>query len=100
MSVIKLLDNVSVDTTGSAIRGDGGSKLLFVSGTLGGGTISLEISNEDQSVWVPATFLDGAAFAVTSTGAFILDRFPTSLFTRAVLSGSTGASNVTVLVSG
>ncbi len=100
MAIIKLLDNVSVDTVGTASRGDGGVKVLSVVGNLlGGGSVSVEVSDESKTYWAPVTFKDGIPFVVTSFGAYKLEKMPQAQYIRATLSGSTGANNVSVILS-
>ena len=41
MSKQFLLDNVSVDTVGTAIFGDGSARSLIITGTLGGGDVTI-----------------------------------------------------------
>lgn len=100
MAVKKLLDNVSVDTVGDATRGDGGAKALIIAGdSLGGGTITVEVSDETQTYWAPATFKDAIPFAVADWGAYKLEKMPQGTYIRASLTGSSGANNVSVILS-
>ena len=96
MSKIKLLDGVNVDTDGPARKGDGGGKVLTIYGTsLGGGSITIELSNEDTTNWVPITY-SGSPFVATSFEAYYIRRISQGQYVRARLTGSTGASNVNV----
>lgn len=100
MPIIKLLDGVSVDTVGDATRGDGGVKVLSVIGnSLGGGSVTVEVSDDDQTYWAPVTFKDGIPFVVTDFLAFKLEKMPQAQFIRATLSGSSGANDVSVILS-
>ena len=93
---IKLLDNVNVNTTGDPFIGKGaGQTLLITADDLGGGSVSLETSLNKTTGWTPV-FYDGAPFVVTTVGAYYLRKNAQGLYMRAVLSGATGASNVTV----
>ncbi len=89
---MKLLDNVDVDTTSSEVRFGGGSKVLIVrADNFGGGTVTLEGKSSNDSANRFASiqeFTEDGTVKIQSTG-------PSFVF-RAVLSGSSGASNVYV----
>jgi hypothetical protein len=97
MAVIRLLDKVSTDTVGDAFSGDGDWKSLVITADdLGGGTISVELSDTSKTYWAPAMYKDDIPFEVTDIGAFKLEKMPSGIYIRASLSGSTGANDVSV----
>jgi hypothetical protein len=100
MAVIRLLDKVSTDTVGGIFPGDGKDKVLNITATsLGGGTISVELSDTTGTLWAPAMYKDDVPFEVTTIGAYKLEKMPAGIYIRASLSGSTGANNVSVELS-
>jgi hypothetical protein len=100
MAILKLLDNVAVDTVGTAFRGDGGGKALSVIGnSLGGGSVTVEVSDESKTYWAPVTFKDGIPFVVTVFAVYKLEKMPQGQYIRASLSGSSGANDVSVILS-
>ncbi len=98
MAAIKLLDNVSANTIGDAKKGDGGGRVLTVFGTLGGGTVTLEVSDLDQTNWVPVT-LNGTPVAVVTPIALYIRKISQGQYIRASLAGSSGASGVFVVIT-
>lgn len=99
MSYNKLLDNVSVDTVGQPFQGDGGSKLLVISGTnLGGGSITIELSLDSGVNWAPATY-NGTLAIFTAFQSLMINKIAQHAKIRATLSGSTGASGVSVIIA-
>ena len=95
--MIKLLDGVSEDTTGEAVRFQAGDKRVYIDADdFGGGTVIFEILRPDTSDrWVP---LNNASF--TSNVSEIFKMPENGVRLRASLSGSTSPSNVTVGVDG
>jgi len=88
------LNNVSVDTTGLAIQGDGGSKVISVWGAdFGGGSVALEISPDGGTTWNIMIYKGSPAVFTNNVDLFLV-KFPQSYLIRATLSGSTGASGV------
>lgn len=94
-----LLDNVAVNTTGSpiAIQDKVPKNLFIYAANFGGGTVTVEwsLSTEVDAVWTTCTDPLGNPIAVTFNYMY------TSLtlygaFYRAKLTGSTGASDVSV----
>ena len=99
MATIKLLDAVSTDTIGTGVAMDGSGRVLTVYGdNLGGGTISLDISDDNGVHWVPVTY-NASPLLLTSFTSREIVRLAQGQLIRASLTGSTGASNVTVAVS-
>lgn len=98
MSSKWLLQNVSVDTTGDAVKGDGGNKVIQVSATsYGGGTVSLEGRLTPTLNWTTLTYL-GSPAEFTEDTILKLDYLANGMDMRAVLYGSTAASNVNVFM--
>lgn len=96
-----LMENRSTDGTDTGLEfiGDGGGKQLTIYGTsLGGGTIAIETSADDGTIWVPVTF-SGSPSAFTAFAAYFIRRIAQGVKWRAVLSGSSGASNVNVIIN-
>jgi hypothetical protein len=89
---VKLLDDISTDTVGSAFKTDGGSKTFHCWGTFGSGTVSLEASS-DGTNWTVLSISGTAAEFTTAKVAFI-ERLGQGMHVRASLSGSSGASGV------
>lgn len=99
MSQVKLLDAVDVDTVGSGEPGAGGPYNLTVfADNFGGGTVSIEISDDNGSHWVPVTFL-GVALLVTTDTSLLINKISQGQLIRASLSGSSGASNVSAILT-
>lgn len=87
-----LLNNVNVDTIGDPEPTDGGKRVLIVrADSFGDGTVKIEAkSNNDPS----GRFLAVPDASFTSGDTKILDGAKSGMTYRAVLSGSSGASNV------
>jgi len=100
MAIIKLLDNVSGTGTftGDAKSGDGGDKVLTAYGNFGGGTITVEVSDINDSNWVPVT-LNGSPVSITTPIALYLRKVAQPQRIRAKLTGATSASGVNVVIS-
>lgn len=100
MASEKLLDNVSVDTTGDPFPGDGGTKLLVISGTnLDGGTITIEMSLDGGANYAPATY-NGAIAAFTEFQTLLITKIAQKAKIRAKLTGAGGsAAAITVGIS-
>ena len=87
-----LLDNVNVDTTSDEEKSDGGNRVLVVrADNFGGGNVQIQVRSNNDSRFLLVT---GASFATDDTK--ILNSTKSGLTYRAVLSGSSGASNVFV----
>lgn len=99
MSKQFLLENVSVDTVGTGVKGSGSALVLTAWGTFGGGTISLEISDDSGSNWVPLTEFGGGNVLLTAPTSRLLGKVPPTQLIRASLAGSAGASGVNVVIS-
>ena len=85
-----LLNNVDSDEVSDGVRFGGGSKVIVVrADDFGGGVVSIEQKSAQDAAdrWV-------AIAEFSSSGDKILENVVPGLFTRAVLSGSSGASNV------
>jgi hypothetical protein len=90
----RLLNNVSVDTVGTAQDGDGGSKVITVwASNFGGGSVAIEASPDGGATWITLTYGGNPAVFTTNT-IRLIDRIGQGMQIRAVFSGSTGASNV------
>ena len=76
---------VDADSTAVTLK-QSGDKYIIVAGTLGGGTLSVQIANEG------GTFVDMDGGAFTSIGARILSGIPKSALIRAKLAGAAGAN--------
>lgn len=90
----RLLDSVIVDTVGTPIDGDGASKQISVWATsFGGGSVAIQISPDNGTTWNYLIYNGNPA--VFTTNADIFDyKFSIGTLMRAVLTESTGASNV------
>ncbi len=99
MATVRLLDNANADTTGSPVTGSGASKSITVfADNFGGGTVTLELSDDNGGHWVPVTQEGTAVTFVENTSAF-LRKLAQGQKIRAKLSGSSGASNVTLVMA-
>lgn len=81
----QLFDGQSADGDSTPIRHYGGPAMIYVDGSLGGGTIEIRAELPDGSTDVP---LDRGQ--ITAPGAYLIDCGPFAGVLR--LSGSTGAS--------
>ncbi len=91
-----LFQNQKVDGNGEEVFPKGGKKALFVDGVFGSGMITLQVRGDEGSDWRTALYNDktGITFsAITDTPATVLTK--TGMVYRAVLSGSTGTTNLT-----
>ena len=92
---MKVFDGQTSDGTSLEFKnltGTSGHMNLYVSGTLGGGTVTVEAELPDSSGWVP---VDG--LAISSVGMHVVDT--TYFVGRLVLSGAT-SPNVSAWVEG
>jgi hypothetical protein len=95
----KLLDNVSVDTNGDGVRGDGAGKALVIwADNFGGGSVNIEFSPDAGTTWVIGTIGGNPASFTANTTKYIV-KIGQSEQIRATLTGSTGASNVNAQIS-
>ena len=91
-----LLENVSVDTTGAGIQGDGGNKGISIYATsFGSGNVSLEISPDEGTTWINVPY-NGVPSAFTTNVDLLLLTLRQEWIIRAKLTGSSGASGVNV----
>jgi hypothetical protein len=92
--MINLLDNVSVDTVGEGFNTLGTDGVLAIyADNFGGGSVSIELSPDGGATWIIAT-QNGLPFSATANATVTINRVGQSMKIRAVLAGSTGASNV------
>jgi hypothetical protein len=91
-----LLQNVSIDTVGVSVGGTGNSKIIQIAATsFGGGSVILE-GSLDNTLWTTLTY--GGNPAIFTSGKILkLDFWPTGMYVRASLTGSTGANNVNAI---
>jgi len=96
MTQLLLLDGVSTDTAGEPFVVDGGSYTVVIEATsFGGGTVTLQGRYGKSGNWLVLT--DNGVPAEYTAGILrVLRSFARGMEIRAILSGSTGASNVTV----
>jgi hypothetical protein len=95
----RLLDAVIIDTVGTAIEGIGGQRIIQVSSSnFGGGSVTIEGRLDSDLEWTTLTY--GGNPAVFTTKQILkLDFWAATMQLRATLSGSTGATAVTVVLS-
>ena len=98
MSKQFLLENVSVDTVGTPIFGDGAAKSLIITGNFGAGDVTIEVS-DDGTNFVALTENGGNDVVFTSPTSRLILSVPSTQLLRATLANSAGASAVTVTVS-
>lgn len=93
-----LLKNVSVDTDGEPVKGDGSKYELDIWATdFGGGTVNIEISPDNGTTWILATYGGNpASFSVNST--LHIENIAFGELVRATLTGSSGANNVNAVI--
>lgn len=97
--IMKLLDAVDTNTVGVGYHGNGCQYNLTVfADSFGGGTVSIEISDNGGTHWVPVTFL-GAALTFTASSSRTITKLSQGQLIRASLSGATGASNVSAILT-
>lgn len=97
-----LLDNVSVDTTSSIIKGIGGVVTLVITADdFGGGYLYIEYSRSGSGMWIietlPTVTLPPPDFQVNYNKILSIE-LPIGIEMRVRLAGSAGASNVRVEV--
>lgn len=94
MPTYKLLDNVSVDVSGDPIEGLGAGMALDIWATsFGGGSVSIELSPDNGTTWITASYGGNPATFTENTAKYIV-KIGLGELIRATLTGSTGASNV------
>lgn len=86
-----LLSALTEDGSGESIKWEGGEASFIVSGGMGGGTCTIEVSS-DKVTWVPG------ASEMYANGMLSVN-IAESLFVRATVSNSTGPS-ITALLWG
>lgn len=103
MAQLLLLDEVSGNSATGATNGPG----MGVSGTwiftvkaddFGGGSVSLQISDDNGDNWLTPDF-NGVPNAFTENTVIKVDFIPNEFAIRAVLSGATSAVNVSAILS-
>jgi len=94
-----LLQDVIVDTVGTAATSTGGPMVLQVSATsYGSGSVTIQ-GRFDALEWTTLTY-GGNPAVFTSNQLLKLDYAPNGMSLRATLSGSTGATAVNVVLFG
>jgi hypothetical protein len=89
-----LLQSVSVDTNGTGIPADGGSKTLSIwADNFGGGSVTIQGSPDGGTTWITLTY-GGNPAVFTSNTVRLINRLGQGMQVRATLTGSSGASNV------
>ena len=94
-----LLENVSVDTIGTPLKGDGANRSLTVWGDLGAGQVTIDIS-DDGTNFVPVTENGGNVLVFDEPSSRLILKIPPTQLIRAKLQGSTSPSGVNVMISG
>ena len=90
-----LLQNVTEDTNGDPIVCDGSDNTLLITGDFGGGSVTIQTSN-DLIEWVTLEY-GGTPAIFTEPKAKHVNRLARGLKIRATLTGSSGiTTNVTV----
>lgn len=93
-----LLDNVSVDTDGPPIKGDGAAKTLHVWATsFGGGNVEIQGSPNNGTTWDALT-IGGNPAQYNANTIQKVDKIGQGQSIRAILQGSTGASGVNAML--
>jgi len=89
MSEVLVLFNSETTNTSSSefTLGAGGDKYVYVSGTMGGATVQLEIKSPTSGNWIP---VEGGDF--TTELARLWSRVFDNTVVRATISGGSGAS--------
>lgn len=92
-----LLQNVNANTvgTGVALAYTSRSANVIVSGTLGGGTVTLQVSLDNIN-WASLANEEGTIIPITAPIGFPLTNLAPGQFIRASLAGAGGASGVNV----
>ena len=88
----KLLDGVTVDTTGTAVKVVGPTSIFIESANFGGGTVSIYAKRTATSLAV--------LLGQYTAQAVVNDSILGAHYLYATLSGSTGATAVTVAAAG
>ena len=86
---LTLLDGVTVDTVGAYLNSDGHQGMLRIAGSLGGGTVTIEIEGQDGSNLPIQDQAQVPINTFTTAGAISQFSIPQGLRVRASLSGST-----------
>jgi len=90
----KLLDNVSVDTDGTPVLGDGSGKGLAIwATTWGSGTVTIQVSPDNKVTWITAT-IGGNPASFTANAVRYIIKIGQGQWIRATLTGSSGAVGV------
>jgi hypothetical protein len=97
-NIIFLLKNATVDGSGTPIPCDGSCKTLYLKGDFGGGTVTLEASNDvsDATSWAPLTY-GGNVASFTTLAVRTINLLKAGLSIRATLAGAT-SPDVTVAI--
>ncbi len=89
-----LLDNVSVDTTSGPYVSKGGKAVAIIRGdNYGGGEVLIQAASASDPGERYSTLVNGT---LSGDAMVLLDYIPVGVFIRALLSESSGASNVFV----
>lgn len=96
-----LLNNVSVDTIGDAIKSDGGQAQVYIQASnFGGGKVTLQArGGYTSAVWIDLTLADGTPAEFTANATRVINYIAQGSELRAVLSGSTSPVGVIAWVS-
>lgn len=94
-----LLENVSTDTDGDGVFGDGAGVTVLAWGNFGGGNVTLEVSDDAGVNYVPVTENGGNDLTFSSGTSRFLTKLPMTQKLRARLIGSTTASGVNVTIT-
>jgi hypothetical protein len=86
---LSLLSNVNANATGNPLQWQGGLAAFEVQGTLGGGSVSLQVLGADGQTWTAFS----TQTTVTAVGIVQPVYLPAGPV-RAVLTGAAGASGV------
>lgn len=99
MTTLTLLNNVAADTVGDWYNWRGGPGDIFVTAdSFGGGTVTIERSNDQGTTAVSEKFTDGVIFTATENGTFYATGWSHGTKVRATLAGATSPVNVKVTV--
>jgi len=94
-----LLKNVSVDTDGDPIDGDGSAYILKIWATdFGGGSVNIETLADDGITWILESYGGNPASFTTKTALYV-HKIAHAEKIRATLTDSSGASNVNATIS-
>jgi hypothetical protein len=100
MTTSYLLNAVTADTVGDAVMGNGGAKVIQVSGVASsGGSVTLEGRMASDLDWVVLTY-GGNPAVFTDDKILKLDFWAQTMELRASLSGSSGTFSVSVVLFG